>query len=120
MKRSKLDPTQIMQYEFDERSRAKKVKIIDTEMGIELDADDGDSVLARAESFEVRPSMDEEFDVSKWRKFVVYTKDDSFVLEVGVDDMWEILPVSPGKPCEVIAKKMRVNVSGCIIIGKGV
>lgn len=46
MERSRLDPTQIAQMTYDEVSRATKVKLQDTEMNMELSADDGDSVLS--------------------------------------------------------------------------
>lgn len=45
--RSKLDQTHIAQMTFDEDSRSMKVKITDTEMSMELNADDGDSVLSK-------------------------------------------------------------------------
>lgn len=44
MVRSKLDPTHIAQLTYDENSEAMKVKMTDSEMSIELDANDGDSV----------------------------------------------------------------------------
>lgn len=46
MSRSKLDPNQITQMEHDEASKAKRVKLADTEISIELDHNDGDSVKA--------------------------------------------------------------------------
>lgn len=46
MKRSKLDPVQITQIEHDEDSKAKRVRIVQTEMAIELDHRDGDSVTS--------------------------------------------------------------------------
>ena len=44
--RTKKDPTQIAQFEHDEASNAKRVKMIDTEISMELDHNDGDSVTA--------------------------------------------------------------------------
>lgn len=46
MSRSKLDPSQIVQYTYDEASEAQRVKITDAEMSIELSHTDGDSVIA--------------------------------------------------------------------------
>lgn len=43
-KRTQRDNIQIQQFEHDEISNAKRVKIADTEIGIELDHSDGDSV----------------------------------------------------------------------------
>ena len=42
--RSKRDTTQIQQFEHDEAANAKRVKITDTELSIELNHADGDSV----------------------------------------------------------------------------
>lgn len=44
--RSKLDPTHITQLTFDENAEAVKVKIEATEMNMELNHEDGDSVTA--------------------------------------------------------------------------
>lgn len=44
--RSKRDNSQIAQFEHDESSNAKRVKMIDTEMSIELNHADGDSVTS--------------------------------------------------------------------------
>lgn len=44
--RSKRDSMQISQFEHDEPSNAKRVKMVGTEMSIELDHRDGDSVTA--------------------------------------------------------------------------
>lgn len=46
MSRSKLDPTHISQLTFDEESEALKVKMHDTEINMELNHEDGDSVTA--------------------------------------------------------------------------
>lgn len=44
--RSRLDPTQITQREHDEAAKAKRVKITDTEINMELNHADGDSVTS--------------------------------------------------------------------------
>lgn len=49
--RSKLDQTHIAQLSFDEDSRAMKVKIMDTEMNMELSAEAGDSVTSQPAKF---------------------------------------------------------------------
>lgn len=45
-KKSKQDPTHIQQMTFDEDKWAVRTHIVDTEMSMELSADDGDSVIA--------------------------------------------------------------------------
>lgn len=44
MKRTQRDNNQIQQFEHDEKANAKRVKMVGTEMSIELDHKDGDSV----------------------------------------------------------------------------
>ena len=53
MMRTKRDVSQIQKFEHDENSNAKRVKLIDTEMGIELSHLDGDSVTVHPEKLSV-------------------------------------------------------------------
>jgi len=46
MERTKRDINQIQQFEHDEKSNAKRVKMVGTEISIELDHKDGDSVTS--------------------------------------------------------------------------
>ena len=46
MSRTKRDINQIQQFEHDEDSNAKRVKMVGTELSIELDHEDGDSVTS--------------------------------------------------------------------------
>lgn len=46
MARVKKDPTHITQIEHDEASGAKRVRLVDTEIAMELDHTDGDSVTS--------------------------------------------------------------------------
>lgn len=46
MERTKRDTNQIQQFEHDEPTNAKRVKMVETEMSIELDHADGDSVTS--------------------------------------------------------------------------
>lgn len=43
---SKLDPTQIIRAQHDDESAAQRTKLVDTEMEINVSAEDGDSVYA--------------------------------------------------------------------------
>lgn len=47
MARSKLDQTQIAQLVFDDEKNANRVALVGTEISIELDAEDGDSVISK-------------------------------------------------------------------------
>jgi len=46
MVRSKADPNHISQLTFDEESNSTRVKLVDTQINMELDANDGDSVTS--------------------------------------------------------------------------
>lgn len=46
MVRSKYDPNHITQIVFDEESRANRVKLVDTQISIEVRAEDGDSITS--------------------------------------------------------------------------
>lgn len=57
MSRSKVDPVHMMQFAFDDASESFKTKLTDTEISMELSAEDGDSVIAKREFLVV--SIDE-------------------------------------------------------------
>ena len=92
--RSKLDPHQIMQCEHDEASMAKRVKITDTEMSMELNADDGDSVQSQPREFSNTVILNEEFDISGYKNMKVYCK--SMADGVKPDLKLEISPLASG------------------------
>lgn len=50
-KKSKQDPSHITQMTFDEDSWAVRTKLVDTEMNMELSAEDGDSVISQPAKF---------------------------------------------------------------------
>lgn len=74
---SKLDPNQIVKKEHDEETGSKKVKIVSTEMSIELNADDGDSVQTQARCISIELSENEEYDISAYSKATLYCKKES-------------------------------------------
>lgn len=121
--RTKRDPNHIVQYEHDELSGAKKVKMVDTEMSIELDADDGDSVQTQARRFEYSPKSEEEVDVSQWSEYQVYSKGATFEVYVSPgDDNWYLdVMIADRMPiARIMAKKMKVKSDQPIIIlGRG-
>lgn len=122
MSRSKLDPTQITQMEHDEKSKAKRVKMVGTEMSIELDHRDGDSVTAHpaklsASSLGVEASDANEeiippLDCSSIRKLQVHVEGSGNVLvQVSLsdsEDSWLDLGQCL-QPTEVCARRVRVK-----------
>jgi hypothetical protein len=53
MSRSKVDPVHIQQYVYDEELEAYRVHILPTEIQMELNAEDGDSVICKHDSIVV-------------------------------------------------------------------
>lgn len=65
MPRSKLDPNQIIQTTFDEQLEAQRVSVLPMEMSIELDAQDGDSVLVLKDMQVIQAMAGQLIDSSK-------------------------------------------------------
>lgn len=72
--RTKRDPGQIEQYEHDELANSKRVKLVDTEMSMELSADDGDSVQIQGRLDELSPVDSSPIDISMAKEIKVYVK----------------------------------------------
>lgn len=71
---SKLDPNQITKIEHDDASGAKRVTMVNTEMSIELDADDGDSVQIQPRSYSNMVTLGQELDISAYKSLKMYAK----------------------------------------------
>lgn len=69
----RLDAIAIAQSEYDPASRAKKVKMIDTEMAINVDESE-DSVATRPMEMSLQMSVDQAIDITKYNKFQLYVK----------------------------------------------
>lgn len=65
MERSKLNPSTITQLTFDADSESTKVKLVDTELNIELNYQDGDSVTSHPAKLIVSASGCTEVDNNK-------------------------------------------------------
>lgn len=129
--RTKRDQLLIHQFEHDEASNAKRVKITDTEMNMELNHADGDSVTshpaklsasaigvdANDASTVVIPAM----DCSSLRSLsVVIDGTGDLEIEISMSDTadhWKLLGNQNGSPHEITARRVRiksVNVVGDI------
>lgn len=71
---TRLDPAQIAKYKFDETIDADRVTMVNTEIAIELDANDGDSVEIRAMEVRATPALGADVDVSKMRRVAVWVE----------------------------------------------
>jgi len=72
--KSRLDPNQIAQHLFDEESQANRVTITDTEMAMELSADDGDTVAVEARHWGIKVAPGEVWPCHQVSRIMVYAK----------------------------------------------
>lgn len=121
MSRTKLDPNQIAQYEHDEVACAKKVTMVNTEMAMELSADDGDSVQIQSRTYSMTLTPGEEYNISNVSKMRLYCKTtgaDPSVSEAQISptsdsDFWinSDLSVTPGGNIGDVAASNEVSVT---------
>lgn len=122
--RSKLDPNQISQFEHDEENCAKRVTIVNTEMAMELSADDGDSVQGQARVFEYQVISGEEFDITFCKELIIYC-DESYTLEISPvpsGDRWSSKTSSSGESMLIFARRARITTSddsSLVVLGRG-
>lgn len=119
---SRLDANQIVKLEHDEATGSKKVNIVNTDFEIELDADDGDSIIVQQRAFTNTVILDEEVDVSAYKALRFYvvsnevTPVGNITLElspVAVGDVWmdSGIDVTPGAAVgDVVASSAILDV----------
>jgi hypothetical protein len=119
MARSKnLDPVHMLQHSYDEDVEAFKVKLADTEMAMELSADDGDSVLTFKPMLVIDAKMDELLDSAKYSKICIY--EDEVILSLLKEDgmLLHKLTMIKGQVIDILSPKFSVN-KDCTIVLKG-
>ncbi len=72
MSRSRLNEVQIAQFEHDEASESKKVKITNGDISIELSAADGDSVILKSDSVLTLITDGQQIDLSLASRVCLY------------------------------------------------
>lgn len=124
-KLTKLDPQYIARCEHDEASESKRVKIVDTELSIELDADDGDSVQTQGRLIDYNLTSGEVADISICREIKVYSSGE-FTVEYSPktegEDSWISMGQSTNETAiiPILAKRVKVtSASPIIILGRG-
>jgi len=108
----RFDATQLAQMEHDPTAKAKKVKMIDTEMEIAVSADDNDSVEIRPMRQLLEVSPQEEVDCSKHYAICVYgpTAPDLWVSPDASGDEWYNLgTVNVGQTIAITATRLKFN-----------
>lgn len=107
MPRSKLDPSQIQQHVYDETNEALKVSLTPIEMAIELDANDGDSVLVIPKMQVIDADADQIIDTSMAKRMSVSA---DCTLSLIIEDI-EILAgtISAGEVREICIPQIKLS-----------
>lgn len=104
---SKLSPHQISQALFDEDKVATRVHLVDADLAIELDAEDGDSVITvkRTQLVEVNPN--DIMDFSLLSELCVYVSDASIQILDYDDNVMAQCALPHGTPVQCMAVKVK-------------
>jgi hypothetical protein len=114
MGRSKLDSTQIFQHVYNEEKEAFSVDMLPTEMSIELNADDGDSVIARREMEVLDVSADEIIATSKHSRMSVTVETEIKMVVSGIEISLGIL--APGQVKEICSPEIIVILACKVVL----
>lgn len=108
----------MLQHAFDEPSESFKTKVVDTEMQIELSAEDGDSVTAISRSITHNKKM-EPISCAGFKEASLYSTGGSLQLEISpsdTEDIWFVcMSAHPSKmygPRQICARRMRLTGDG--------
>lgn len=106
---SKLSPQQISQATFNEVKMAQRMELVDADLAIELNANDGDSVIVVEKNSMVLLGNNNIIDLSLVTKVCAYA--DNVILKVldeNQDILHEFLLVK-GVPTEIMANNVQVS-----------
>ena len=119
----RLDPIAIAQLEHDPNKYAKKVSIIDADIAIELNADDGDSVQVQPRVFDYSPSSGEEMDITACREIIVSgagTLTIQFSIEPSGDNFITLSSYENNTPIlPILARRLKVIGNVSRVLGRG-
>lgn len=113
MKRTKLDPNHIAQSVFDEESQANRVQVVNTEIAIELRAEDGDSVLTQSQMQVIQCKAGDVVDTSKATKICVTAQTHLSLVVLGNDIPLGQPPI--GAVLMICSPAVKVS-NDCIVI----
>lgn len=108
----RFDVTHLAQMEHDPDAKAKRVKMIDTEMEIAVSADDGDSVEIRPMRQVLEVAPQQEVDCSKYYAICAYgpTAPDLWVSPDAAGEEWYNLgTVNIGQTIAITATRLKFN-----------
>lgn len=109
---NQLDPVHIQRRSFDSEKDAMRVSMLPMEMSMELNADDGDSVLAKRQMEVVQLNNNDTVDCSKYSRIMFFTSDitfDKMTLKVLINNNIELpfTQLSPNVLLEICCPKIK-------------
>lgn len=107
-KRSKLDVNQMAQSVFDEESMANRVKLVDTNIAIAVNAEEGDSVVSMKKNRMLTVKNNDILDVSLVSKICVYSHGVGIVVLDENDDVLAVIPLQEQTPINIMATRVKV------------
>ena len=107
-KRSKLDVIQMAQSVFDEAVMANRVKLVDTNIAIAVNAEEGDSVIAVKKNKMLTVKNNDILDVSLVSKICVYSHGVGIVVLDENDDVLAVIPLQEQSPINIMATRVKV------------
>lgn len=111
---SKLDPVKIAQLVFDEATNSYKTNIVDTEIAIELSADDGDSVIPQKLTQAVVVTANEVIDTSKVSR-ICLTVTSEILMVVGVTEV-SLGSKTAGAVVDICTPELKIVVAQTVVL----
>lgn len=113
-----LDPVHMIQIAFEEDSEAFRVKLADAEINMELNSEDGDSVIARKDFLVMEVQAHVMVDVKKYSKICVYS--DNVVMHIQTDSGLILANknIVQAEPIEILAPNVSFD-KACTIVLRG-
>jgi hypothetical protein len=114
MPRSKMDPSQISQITFDEQLEATRVYMLPTEMEMELNADDGDSILTQKQMQVIQAEAGQLIDTSKASRMSITSESEVLMC---IDELEISLgTLTPGQVKEICTPAIKLAVACTLIL----
>jgi hypothetical protein len=113
--RSKLDPVHIQQYVFDEETESYKVKLIPTEMSIELDAADGDNIRVIPNGSKLNEN-DQIMSCVGMKTVCLYGEGIVSISPEDEGDEFYTLIITSLQPKEICARRIKIVGSGKLVM----
>lgn len=117
MSRKNLDPIHMLQHSYDEDVEAFKMKLADTEIAMELSADDGDSIISFKPMLVLDVISNVLQDSSKYSKLCVYDEVELILKNVDGTELHR-MDLVKGQIIDILSPNFSVN-KNCIIVLKG-